>query len=483
MKKNCINWRLLLLLFAIVVASVIITVKILLCNTSIVAVEKNKSVECYSPESRILENVYIVSNEEDIIKYISDGKQYEYKGKMAKQFKGFADIEFVKNKMVKIYIRDEAKNVDDALSDNLKSKKNQDVKINVLLKNNNIVYYSDFYIKGKKLTANNKIIDCKSGINVISLMNKTNKLTIKGEKIFVKKNKANQWKEYEGEFHILKSEKGIIVVNTIKIEKYVKYVLPSEMPVEFPIEALKAQAVCARTFAYSHLLDKTYSKYGADLDDTTAYQVYNASGRLDKTDKAVEETRDIVVSNDNKLAMCYYFSTSPGRTEDMEVWGSETPNYIIKKKSKDTLSPFYRWTANIKYNRFYDKQYGKLKSLIVKKISDSGYVLKLVAKFEKGKRIYNTENSIRIFLGKYMLQILLRDGTVRKDMKTIPSSAFIIRSSDGNGCKLEGGGFGHGIGLSQYGAAAMAEKSNNYKDIIKYYYKNIQVKKITKQLY
>ena len=248
------------------------------------------------------------------------------------------------------------------------------------------------------------------------------------------------------------------------------------MPTTFSYEALKAQAVCARTFAYSQMKDTTYQKYQANLDDSTAFQVYNAAGNFSITDKAVEDTIGEVVSYKDKLITCYYFSTCSKKTENMEVWGADTPDYIHMVTSEDKNSPYYSWRATLNLANLVNDKLGPLESITTDKISQNGYVLKLTAHYEKGDVIYTKENDIRFFLGKCLERIRLADDTVRTDMVSVPSACFQIISANDKEVVLLGGGFGHGIGLSQYGADQMAEDGADYREILKYYYNHVEIK-------
>ena len=132
-------------------------------------------------------------------------------------------------------------------------------------------------------------------------------------------------KSYPGSFEFIGTDAGIVAVNTVDVETYVRYVLPSEMPSTFDAEALKAQG-CLRKNLSSIFTDEKYtvcairSKY---LTIRTAFQVYNASETKQSTDEAVKATAGQVVSCGGSLITCYYFSTSAGKTEDMEVWSFE----------------------------------------------------------------------------------------------------------------------------------------------------------------
>ena len=108
-------------------------------------------------------------------------------------------------------------------------------------------------------------------------------------------------------------------------------------------------------------------------------------------------------------------------------------------------------------------------------MSDSGYVLKLTAEYEKQTVTYTKEINIRQFLGKYLKSLTLHDGSVRANMTTLPSASFQIVKGKGNTYILKGGGHGHGIGMSQYGAEMMAQKGMKCDQILKYYYKDIKI--------
>jgi stage II sporulation protein D len=306
---------------------------------------------------------------------------------------------------------------------------------------------------------------------------------------------------YEGDFILRKTVGGYVLVNELPIETYLCYVLPSEMPTDFSYEALKAQAVCARTFAYGQLESDTYAAYGANIDDSSASQVYHAATRCDVTDRAVAETEGEVLAFEGKLVDCYYYSTSAGYSENLEIWDADSPAYLVaenhtkgttqdlsKKKlfhkfitkmvdSYDAASPFYRWTATLSAKLGMDEQYGKLKKMKINDRSSSGYILSLTVVFEDGERTYTKENDIRSALAKYVLTVTLADGTVRTDLHAVPSACFEVTSQKNGEIVLTGGGFGHDIGMSQYGADAMGREGMSYTEILAYYYKKASILK------
>lgn len=135
---------------------------------------------------------------------------------------------------------------------------------------------------------------------------------------------------YEGTLEIRKKDNGLILVNEIAMENYLYAVLPSEMPSSFGNEALKVQAICARTFAYCQILKNEYAAYGAHVDDSTNYQVYNNLATNKEAIDAVDKTKGLVATYKDDVIETYYFSCSSGHTTDFTAWGEEdgTRNYL-----------------------------------------------------------------------------------------------------------------------------------------------------------
>ena len=378
-------------------------------------------------------------------------------------------------------------------------------KIRVLIRNQSKITYSNLYIKSMQpYTADGSPVAAETVVNAKKLLKnkKTKEVRIEpgDDRLYLcDKNGTVKGEGYEGAFLLRKEDAGFVLVNELPVEDYVRYVLPSEMPVHFDYEALKAQAVCARTFAYEQMKSTEYAEYGANLDNTTSYQVYHASQNYELTDQAAADTAGMVLTYDDRLINCYYYSTSAGYSEDLEVWNADSPHYLVaenhtkektkdlskkrnfqrfitrKVKSKDMDSPYYRWTAELSNKMAMDGKYGHLKKLEVKKRSKSGYVLSLRAVFEDGERIYDKENEIRFFLGDYLTNLTLADGTVKSGFSSVPSACFEITSQKDGKIVLTGGGFGHDIGMSQYGADAMGRDGKNWQEILAAYYKDTKI--------
>lgn len=156
--------------------------------------------------------------------------------------------------------------------------------------------------------------------------------------------------EYRGTMTIKYKSKGLLLTNTLPIEQYLYAVLPSEMSTSNPMEALKTQAVCARSYAYNQIKSGKYAEYGADVDDSVACQVYNNIPEDKRSRKAVDGTFERVMKKSGKVVTAYYFSTSWGYTADgQDVWN--TPSKISYLDSRFQITARSRRKTGIKgYN-------------------------------------------------------------------------------------------------------------------------------------
>lgn len=138
---------------------------------------------------------------------------------------------------------------------------------------------------------------------------------------------------YRGQIEIVKAEGGLHVINDLPLEEYLYGVIPSEMPAEYHEEALKAQAVCARSYAVRHIRNNRLKKMGAHVDDSTSYQVYNNTAEDERCNRAVDETKGKKVYHDGRVASTYFFSTSCGVTTSAEdvTFSSKPVSYLIGK--------------------------------------------------------------------------------------------------------------------------------------------------------
>ena len=257
-------------------------------------------------------------------------------------------------------------------------------------------------------------------------------------------------------------------IENIPLEEYVVGVLAGEMPINFDLEALKAQAVASRTYALKRMeynKDKDY-----DVVDSIMNQVYldndylheawgkNYVKNINKLRTAVNSTIDEYLSYDDKIIDAMFFSTSNGYTEDSGNIFNFTVPYLISVESPwdKEVSSAYKTTKNINLTEFYKKldiPYNKNLNIEIEKRSSTNRILllKINNKEFKGTDIYNK------------LSLKSTDFTIelKGDYVTITTI-----------------GYGHGVGMSQYGALGMAKKGYTYEEILKHYYSNTILKKL-----
>ena len=295
---------------------------------------------------------------------------------------------------------------------------------------------------------------------------------------------------YRGKIELFQTAEGVVLVNELSMEQYLYGVVPSEMPASYEPEALKVQAVCARSYAYKQMQGLGYPEYQAHIDDSTAFQVYGNSGEQESTNRAVDETRGQKIWYQDQVITAYYFSTSCGKTTTAEAWGNASPDkaYLQSAEIKDeecdyeAKLPWYRWRAVIPSNVLTNlinlntqTNIGNVTSLEVTKYGPGGVAQQIVAVGDQGSVTVDTENKIRTALGGSGYTIEKQDGTVIDSMTLLPSAFFTVEYQDGN-YVLNGGGFGHGIGMSQNGANEMAKKGKNYLEILTTFYHDVEVR-------
>ena len=289
----------------------------------------------------------------------------------------------------------------------------------------------------------------------------------------------------------VESIEGMTVINELPMESYLCRVVPSEMPASYEMEALKAQAVCARSYAVRQMQDYAYPEYQAHVNDSVEYQVYNNSYPADTATQAVKDTTGQVVWYQGNVASTYYFSTSCGETTDMTAWGGEVneSNAYLQSISvcgdvgdyeKDL--PWYQWTVEMSSERmaallsnYAGKDLGTLESVEVTRRGDGDVAAELTAVGTGGSITVETENKIRTALGGSGYSIVRNDGQTVDSQRLLPS-AFISIEKKANSYVIRGGGYGHGIGMSQNGANEMAKNGKNYMEILKLFYQNVEIR-------
>lgn len=258
-------------------------------------------------------------------------------------------------------------------------------------------------------------------------------------------------------------------IENIPLEEYVIGVVASEMPAEFDTEALKAQALAARTYITKQLMnDQTLGvPEGSIVTDTQLHQVYKSPAELKKlwgkdyTEKmnkiteAVAATQGKILTYENQPIDASFFSTSNGYTENSEAYWEESIPYLKSVKSTwDEKSP-----------KFYDQMVISIKEFENKlgvTLDNSGSVGK-ITELTPGKRVAKVEIGGEEFTGREVREKLgLKSSDFTWEMK-------------GNSVVIETKGFGHGVGMSQYGANFMAEDGKTYSEIVSYYYNGTKI--------
>lgn len=402
---------------------------------------------------------------------------------------------------------DEKKHSQTQLESELPGKKspNSNEKIRVLIKTNGFsqITHPEVQLQaesGLKITNAESIVECGAE-EIITItpgderfQNGTIQVESRceGEKVVIHSlQRGYGVPSYRGRLELFQTAEGIVIVNELLLEEYLYAVVPSEMPASYELEALKAQAICARSYAYNQSRDYAYPEYQAHVDDSTAFQVYGNSAEKENTIQAVDETCGKKIWYNGQVATAYYYSTSCGTTASITAWGgdlNESNQYLKsievcneKGEAYEADLPWYQWTATVSEQTMSNlvelntgKEIGTLLNLAVTEQGDGGIVQEITAVGTTGKVVIKTENKIRSALGGSGYTIEKQDGTIVDSTKLLPSAFFTIEKKNGSYI-LHGGGYGHGIGMSQNGANEMAKQGKKYKQILKTFYTGVMV--------
>lgn len=363
---------------------------------------------------------------------------------------------------------------------------------------------------------------------------------------------------YRGSLELLWTEEGFVLVNELPLEEYLYSVVPSEMPASYPQEALMAQAICARTYAYSHMQRAGYEELGAHVDDSSSYQVYNNILEQEAATAAVKATYGQLLMREDGVtpAETYYYSTSWGYGSDAHVWktsSADSYGYIIPRHlsreaisrvlageveaAAGTVGPgdltsedvfaaairstdpgdfeagegWYRWSYTVKkldtgkvlqqlQNRYEanDKlvltqdgedyvsrpigTFQEIRNLTILTRGAGGVADELLIETERDTYKVISEHNIRYVLCDGETKVRRQDGSQVAMGTLLPSAFFTIEiAREGEavvGYNLTGGGFGHGVGMSQNGARSMAAEGYGAGDILRFFYEGCSVKEI-----
>ncbi|MCK4427543.1 MAG: SpoIID/LytB domain-containing protein, partial [candidate division Zixibacteria bacterium] len=283
-----------------------------------------------------------------------------------------------------------------------------------------------------------------------------------------------------------KNPKPLLILNAVWVEDYLKGVVPAEIGKlsEEEIEALKAQAIAARTYSLSRL--GQYKDSGYDLEASVIDQVYKGvDGEDPVVNEAIKQTAGKVIAYQGKLIHAYYHANSGGKTEYVEnVWGRQDAPYLVSVDDDD----FCSWAKNYSWEDIWDRQdlernlsayldsfgllpargFGRLVDLVIKQRSPSGRIEVL--------EVVTDSRTYRIYKDK--IRWALKRGSA-PDL-ILPSTLFDLEIERGfdnsiTSVTARGRGNGHGVGMCQTGAIGMARKGYSYKNILTHYYPGVNI--------
>lgn len=272
-------------------------------------------------------------------------------------------------------------------------------------------------------------------------------------------------KETETLVRVLRRDNNI---DSINLEEYLIGVVSAEVPASFEEEAIKAQAVAARTYALKKIQSSQNQSY--DVTDNTNTQVYQTDEQLrakwkdnydkyyNKIKKCIEQTKGEYLTYNDEIIYAFFFSTSNGKTEDnKDVFGQDLPYLKVVDSSFDEneTSSFYS-EKEYSLEEFYQKLGINYNNNL--NITDIIYT--------SSNRIKSIKINNQEFKGRDLQKKL-----------SLRSNDFTIEKQD-NIIKIKTKGFGHGVGMSQYGANALAKQNKTYDEILKYYYQGTNLKKL-----
>jgi stage II sporulation protein D len=287
---------------------------------------------------------------------------------------------------------------------------------------------------------------------------------------------------YSGRLFVKKVGNYLTIVDVLPLEDYVKGVVPSEMPYSWHMEALKAQAIAARTYALYNLAANVASsdaaiqreQSGAQLDDTVEYQAFlGASSEGPASNQAVVATRGQVITYKGTIINAFFHADSGGHTEDaVNVWGDTIPYAVGKAEMFPySLVKDGSWTVTSKL--------AKLQASLTSggQLTAAAAPLTAVSVLEEDLNESGRAHHVTLSLGALKQKIHGRKFQSALGLH----SNLIVPTMNGDTVKVAGRGFGHGVGMSQCGARVMADHyRKTAEEILKFYYTGVEVTPLKK---
>ncbi len=289
---------------------------------------------------------------------------------------------------------------------------------------------------------------------------------IRPEKIPIKDLQTSiDGQNYFGGVRLNKGKDFLTVINLAPLEEYLRGVLPREMSPSYPLEALKAQAVAARSFALKNR--GKHEAEGFDLCTSTHCQIFIGAKVSEITDKAIDDTHGEVLVYNNKLADTNFHADSGGMTESVvNVWGKDTPYLVAVKEIIQLSEP---WTVKVTTKDFssrFGEGFGEVKEIKLSKLT--------VGKEEDDRTPSGRVKFAQVVSSKKTLKLA---GNELRRKFSLPSTLFDMKI-DGKEIIFAGYGRGHGVGMAQKGAKFYAEDGWSYEKILEHYYSGTKLKKL-----
>jgi stage II sporulation protein D len=262
---------------------------------------------------------------------------------------------------------------------------------------------------------------------------------------------------YSGIIEVWKGQKGLYIVNEVSLEDYIKGVVAAEVGNNWELEALKAQAVVARTYAVYQKIHNEKRPY--HITSSVSDQVYKAGNIPENIERAVMETKGEILTYEGEPIIAFYHSTSGGMTEDpAEVFGKSYP-YLKPVETSCENSPYYMWERRIPQSELEKASaINGIKEIYINEITASNRARNLKFITEKGEYI-----------------VIAKDLRKNLGWDRLPSTMITNITKNGDIFIIEGKGYGHGVGMCQWTALDMAKKGMGYREILSKFYPNTTI--------
>lgn len=296
---------------------------------------------------------------------------------------------------------------------------------------------------------------------------------------------------YLGKLTLNTNNRGIRAINHVDLETYLRGVVPKESVASWPVEALKAQALAARSYAYYHFLTAPSSR-DYHVDDTARFQVYaGVSGSDARTDVAIEQTRGEILTYANQVIVAYFHAYSGGRTDSAKnIFKQNNVPYCVgapeifpRQELSDELAAGSRWIVNWSTDNYSSSD-------LIAKFKASSTTASRFGGFNRTSSLELVETELQDLFDSVQVLSVEQAATgknVELDFTEVrsalgwsnfPGYHFRVHEEN-NGFVFKGSGWGHHVGLSQWGAFIMAKNyAKTYADIVLHYYHDVTIEKL-----